>query len=175
MLLHPRTYCWSRIIFSNSRLIVGCQLLFEGGLLKMFPRYHLVPVSLAAGWLAVRPLGLIGDTKQRWAADISLENNLPWQIYFPGAHYDREQSALIVPETTQHYAAQLLDLRGNSVWLRKGDVTRFDTEVPALKKKKTFERWSNRGSVSWKINFVPELLQSVWEFAIKARKTRNSC
>lgn len=45
--------------------------LFEGGLLKMLPRYHLVPASLTAGWLAVRP-------RSDWRQKTTLGNG-----YFP--------------------------------------------------------------------------------------------
>ena len=116
---NPRTYCWSSIIFSKGWLsaLEDSYKCFRGVI------WNGVQVSLTAVWLAVRPLGLIGDAKQCWASDISLGNNLTRQIYFPGTHYDREQSAPIIPETThsitQCFFIRLSHLQCNSPWLKK--------------------------------------------------------
>lgn len=127
--------------------------------------------------------------------DISQENNLTRQIYFPGAHYDQEQSAPNVPETTQDYATWLLGLRGNSLWLNKGDGAGFDAIyiMPCIKKhlgvgailylKFLFLQSSlgirNKGmKIEWKKYIFSQTFKQLCEsntlkYMIQAQKTQN--
>lgn len=136
----------------------------------MFQKYHLKWSLISGGWLADRPLGLIGDTQQRWAPDISLENNLSRQIYFPAAHYDQVQTSPIVPETTQRYATWLLDLQGNSLWLKGGNVAVSNVAVPSIE-----VIWSSRRSISKTSQFCPlNMSFTIWVENSQSGKESNN-
>lgn len=73
---------------------------------NVFYRSHLKLVSQSyyRELISCQGSGAHWKLKKSWAASISLDNNLLSQIYFPRADYDREQSPLIISETTQHNA-----------------------------------------------------------------------
>lgn len=102
-------------------MVVLCTVWWKKNDSNVFYRSHLKLVSQSyyRELISCQGSGAHWKLKKSWAASISLDNNLLRQIYFPRADYDREQSPLIISETTQHNATWLLDLQGNLLWLSK--------------------------------------------------------